>query len=317
MKFLILVAMFLTLVSFSSGAIAINSIGNITDVNFNDSITYLTTDKDDLTIDGILGKRLYILEKSIALQKYGYQHIYPDTNDYFAPCVSYSELAGKIVKITNIIKDSSANYKLTLLDETSGKYYKTTAYPLSEKIGNHINDVAYYDDLDKAKQNWLNTTVYLKTSLLYTYNAKTEEIKKFKVDKYTSVKIVDVQWSMDDYDPITLVLECRDKKIGAVDTRYSYTNSTKSTIDESKRPWFKTFMNYDPQTKYKISNSDWELIKAGKVKVGFSKINCELAWGAPSSINKTTTSSFISEQWVYGLGLYLYFVNDTLSSIQN
>lgn len=39
-------------------------------------------------------------------------------------------------------------------------------------------------------------------------------------------------------------------------------------------------------------------------------------WGKPKSINRTTTAAGTSEQWVYGIGTYLYFDNDRLTSIQ-
>lgn len=39
-------------------------------------------------------------------------------------------------------------------------------------------------------------------------------------------------------------------------------------------------------------------------------------WGAPDSINSTTTARGTSEQWVYKHRGYLYFNNDVLTSIQ-
>ena len=40
-------------------------------------------------------------------------------------------------------------------------------------------------------------------------------------------------------------------------------------------------------------------------------------WGEPESINKTVTQYGVEEQWVYGLGTYLYFRNGRLTAIQN
>jgi hypothetical protein len=40
-------------------------------------------------------------------------------------------------------------------------------------------------------------------------------------------------------------------------------------------------------------------------------------WGKPESVNKTTTAYGTREQWVYGGHNYLYFNNDTLTTIQN
>ena len=44
---------------------------------------------------------------------------------------------------------------------------------------------------------------------------------------------------------------------------------------------------------------------------------CREAWGSPDDINRSSGSWGVHEQWVYGLGSYLYFENGILSSIQN
>jgi hypothetical protein len=40
-------------------------------------------------------------------------------------------------------------------------------------------------------------------------------------------------------------------------------------------------------------------------------------WGKPESINRTVTRYGVEEQWIYGLGTYLYFTNGRLTAIQN
>jgi hypothetical protein len=42
----------------------------------------------------------------------------------------------------------------------------------------------------------------------------------------------------------------------------------------------------------------------------------ETNWGPPDQINRTVTSNGNREQWVYGVGQYLYFENGRLVSIQ-
>jgi hypothetical protein len=53
-----------------------------------------------------------------------------------------------------------------------------------------------------------------------------------------------------------------------------------------------------------------------KVFLGMTPAQVRAAWGAPERINRTLTRSGEHEQWVYGLGQYLYFENGQLSSIQ-
>lgn len=55
------------------------------------------------------------------------------------------------------------------------------------------------------------------------------------------------------------------------------------------------------------------------VKIGMTQedVLMKTHWGKPHSINRTTTASGTSEQWVYGSGNYLYFTNGKLTAIQN
>lgn len=67
--------------------------------------------------------------------------------------------------------------------------------------------------------------------------------------------------------------------------------------------------------KYGASNAN--LILQGKIRTGMTKDMCIDAWGNPSDINKTTGSFGVHEQWVYGLGSYVYFENGIITTIQN
>ncbi len=60
-----------------------------------------------------------------------------------------------------------------------------------------------------------------------------------------------------------------------------------------------------------------ELIADGKVSVGMTSEQAIAAWGKPDDINKTIYSSGVHEQWVYGIGSYLYFEDGILTTIQN
>ena len=67
--------------------------------------------------------------------------------------------------------------------------------------------------------------------------------------------------------------------------------------------------------KYGASTAN--LILQGKIRIGMTKDMCIDAWGNPSDINKTTGSFGVHEQWVYGLGSYVYFENGVITTIQN
>lgn len=56
----------------------------------------------------------------------------------------------------------------------------------------------------------------------------------------------------------------------------------------------------------------------GSVYIGMSRdeaIYC--GWGEPERVNRTIRASGTSEQWVYGVGTYLYFDNGRLTAIQD
>lgn len=54
------------------------------------------------------------------------------------------------------------------------------------------------------------------------------------------------------------------------------------------------------------------------VTVGMSADRVLLSsWGKPESVNRTTNAFGVREQWVYGVGNYLYFKDGVLTSIQN
>lgn len=65
------------------------------------------------------------------------------------------------------------------------------------------------------------------------------------------------------------------------------------------------------------SKDDCEIIANGKVRIGMTQEQVVVAWGRPEDINKTVYSFGVHEQWVYGIGSYLYFEDGILTTIQN
>ena len=66
----------------------------------------------------------------------------------------------------------------------------------------------------------------------------------------------------------------------------------------------------------KYGQSNVNLARQGKVKIGWNKELCKEAWGEPRNVNKTTTAYGVNEQWVYSTSRYLYFDNGVLTAIQ-
>jgi hypothetical protein len=57
-------------------------------------------------------------------------------------------------------------------------------------------------------------------------------------------------------------------------------------------------------------------ILGGQVERGMTKEMCEAAWGKPQNVNRIVYQKGQMEQWVYPDGRYLYFENDSLSTVQ-
>jgi hypothetical protein len=57
-------------------------------------------------------------------------------------------------------------------------------------------------------------------------------------------------------------------------------------------------------------------ILGGQVERGMTKEMCEAAWGKPQNVNRIVYQKGQMEQWVYPNGRYLYFENDSLSTVQ-
>lgn len=53
------------------------------------------------------------------------------------------------------------------------------------------------------------------------------------------------------------------------------------------------------------------------IDLGMTKEQVSVGWGRPQSINKTKTIEGTREQWVYGIGRYVYFEGGVCTSIQN
>lgn len=67
----------------------------------------------------------------------------------------------------------------------------------------------------------------------------------------------------------------------------------------------------------KFGHYNARLISEGTIKVGFTKEMVREAWGKPYDINRTITRRSTLEQWVYGLGTYVYFEGNVVTGIQD
>ena len=63
----------------------------------------------------------------------------------------------------------------------------------------------------------------------------------------------------------------------------------------------------------------WDTVADHKVHIGMTAEQCELSWGKPDNVNRTTTAAGSHEQWCYGesCSSALYFDGGVLTAIQD
>ena len=82
------------------------------------------------------------------------------------------------------------------------------------------------------------------------------------------------------------------------------------------------------QHERNLSYAEWEkqeaeerlrISKLPRPSIGMNanQVVKKTSWGAPKSVNRTTTATGSTEQWVYGPNAYLYFRNGKLFAIQD
>lgn len=65
-----------------------------------------------------------------------------------------------------------------------------------------------------------------------------------------------------------------------------------------------------------LDNESKNIILKGSIFIGMTKEQVLASWGKPDTINKTISSNYESEQWIYPHG-YLYFEKDILKTYQD
>ena len=179
---------------------------------------------------------------------------------------------------------------------------------------NHIDGLVYLADVDKAKELLTGKTIYTLCSEGFqdtNMGVRSVRVKRFSPYKVKSIGVGDIS------PFVKIIATDRDGNDAAFFVIFSGTNSNSYTSKLYNGYFYDTFSFSNPKSKYpSISNEIWDLIAEGKVRIGMSKEACQLSWGKPKKINKTTGSYGVHEQWVYDSS-YLYFENGKLTSIQN
>ena len=162
---------------------------------------------------------------------------------------------------------------------------------ISSKNGlNYILTAGFYYFVD-GKSRFIKSDDFL----LYTDLFLTEEELLKKKEEYQVEEAIRIEKTADNIEKYGATIA------GAIYQGYMGGFWTQERVDEL--------------IKY-IGLAETEYVVSGKVHIGMSKDLCEISWGKPDRINKTTYSFGTREQWVYqDKNSYLYFEDDVLTAI--
>lgn len=270
-----------------------------------------------------LGQELYVNGKSESLRKYGYKGFRKsldllsfDTSGTYKCCdgfgSKYDELSGRYFKVIKIYSHPEAKEKEYLYGD---KYY----FKLKSR---DVGDTVYFEYSSKYEHSFPFIVVgfyeKLKDKVVgqkFVFGNTEQRFGDDQPDLLTGKPIVfkvDDRWECVDvtieekYYSLSLVL--KDKQGQTLAVSYEIVIGDKRLYNIFTDAQAKKYLA-------KFGSSNWSRILEGKVRVGMTKEMCELSWGKPEKINKTTTRASISEQWVYDDN-YLYFNGNILEAIQ-
>ena len=176
-----------------------------------------------------------------------------------------------------------------------------------------IDNLVWLDEIDKAKELLMDKELFILTDRWM----KEKEGSRGTVDfckKYVPIIIVNIGLGNSD-GPVKMVFKTETGEEYFINVRFSGTNQGSGVFGAD---FSKTFSFTSPHDKYpEISDEIWSLIQDGKVRVGMTREECELAWGEPEDINSSVYGTARHEQWVYSSSKYLYFEEGKLKTIQN
>jgi len=262
-----------------------------------------------------VGNKVIFLPRSKSLQPFGYQMWRPAGISMEEQALSgqmsipYHVLAGKTAQVVSVDTSKGSSRKITV------RLIDGTEYICENIYEDVVPEVTLLNDLAEARRRFREKPLWILDGAILTLNAQSGKIGAVEVPRTSKVHVVDVVASDTESCPIRFIVRSRSGREGYVDVHISNTNV--SDLFHQYDRFSDTFLTEDPRKTRKWSSRVWSAIEKGHVLVGMSIEQVKFAWGAPKSINRTTTRSHSTEQWVYGPGAYLYLRSGIVTAIQD
>lgn len=259
-----------------------------------------------LSIEEWEGKRVIFLPKPLSLQAYGYQSFVGGSGELGQP--TYEEAAGKIGTIELIEKGRYP--KVTIRMEESGKKYVGT-------VTDNLEGIAFLDEIDLAKKEFIGKTLWLRHADFVTYNATTGNYGPVKTKRYSPVNVTDVVVGFESPSPVRFILRSQAGEEGFHDVNLSGTNAFSEEILREHDHFDTNFLMTDPRKQYPWTPRVWNAIENEEVFVGMTEAQVKMSWGEPLSTNRTVTQAGETEQWVFRGKRLAYVSRGVMISAQN
>ena len=165
----------------------------------------------------------------------------------------------------------------------------------------HIIDL---DLIDKVREILINRTFYILPARRIGHN---------NIDtigtRYQPVTILDVQ-PYSESSPFRLIFKDDEGHVSSILMTYG-------DLTTSRRNFETLFTIENPRQKYKhITDTNWELIRHGRIARGMTPEECRLALGPPDNYYRIPTTAGMVERWTYTNGVYLVFEEGLLASFR-
>ena len=263
-----------------------------------------------------VGLRLVILPQSRAVQHYGYQELYRDTDKDFAP-LPYAAYAGRIARVTRIEQGHGPNGDT--LDEAELRFEDTKEVVHGDIDHGYMNDVAPASDLENAKKQYAGRMLWLASDHLSAYDAEKDvsdapvspAFQRVKIKQYSPVRVLDVVPGWYARAPVRFIVQGQALgEKGYVDVHMSDTNVPPDLQGKSR--FGDVFLETDPRKTVAWPAKVWAAIEARQVYAGMTAQQVRFSWGAPKTIRAVSSAE---QQWSYAPGYRLTLENNVLSSI--
>ena len=267
------------------------------------------------------GVRFILLPQSRAVQHYGYQEMYRDTDREFVP-LPYDEFAGRVVQVVGIEQGHGPNGET--LDEADLQLEDDRKTIHGDIDGGCMEDVAPLSDLETARTLYRGRILWLASDHLSTYDAAKDvsdspaaltlhaAFQQIKIKQYSPVRVLDVVPGWYASAPVRFIV--RDeatKAAGYVDVHMSDTNVPKELQAVSR--FRDMFLEADPRAAYPWPAKVWTAIENKEVFDGMTAPQVQMSWGAPKAIRRANGDR--TEQWAYAPSYTLTLKNGILTGI--